>query len=159
MSDGRHPRVSLGQVSAFIRVKMLTSDSMPHSSESLLYQLHASHKNKCDWQAIEGCQGQIFRLVCVASSKPSLHLTRSDVVPETNQPCCTPGLSANAQDFYSGETNAELMKKKSRPPRKKQHLHWDTGSYLIRTVRTSFRHKGELKLRIFLKRKHLCWEH
>lgn len=113
--DGRPPCVSLGQVSAFIQVKMPTSDSMPHSSESLLYQLHANHKNKCHWQAIKGCQGQIFKLICVASSKPLLHLTRSDVVPETNQPCCTPSLSANVQNFHSGETKAELMKKNPDP--------------------------------------------
>lgn len=52
--DSRHPCVSLGQVSAFIQVKMPTSESRPHSSESGLHQLHASRKNERPWQAIEG---------------------------------------------------------------------------------------------------------
>lgn len=75
-----------------------------------LHQLHASHKDTCYWQATEGCQGEIFTLVCVASSKPT-HLTRSDVFPETNQPRCIPSLSANARNFHSRETKAELVKK------------------------------------------------
>lgn len=104
---GGHPSVSLGQVSTGENADFWFYAAQLRAS---LHQLHASHKDTCYWQATEGCQGEIFTLVCVASRKPT-HLTRSDVFPETNQPRCTLSLSANARNFHSRETKAELVKK------------------------------------------------